>query len=226
MKVSEIMVKTVFTVSENTPIKEVSRLIFGLGIGGIPVIKDQKLVGIITEKEILSKMYPTMEDLIEDYVHARDFEQMEKNLKEILESPASNIMNRKVTSIGPDTPIMQAQSMMLINKFSRVPVVDRNGKLLGIVSQGDIFRHLIKEEIPALEKENYANFIAKNYDLMVNWAKRYQYEFPALFSLFKKEKVQSIIDLGVWTGEYTIELARKTGFKILGLDRNPIMVNI
>jgi len=226
MKVSELMEKSVITVTEETPIKEVGRIIFNLGISGIPVVRGKKLIGIVTEKDLLSHMFPSMQELAEDYIHARDFSEMEKNLKDLLQLPVKKIMNKNVTSIPQGTPIMEAQSLMLINKFSRITVVDKEEKLVGIVSQGDIFRHLIRDEIPQLEKEKYADFIARYYDKMVNWKTRFNSEFPTLISLFKKEEVSSVIDLGVWTGEYTIGLAKASKLKLIGLDHNESMIKI
>lgn len=226
MKVSDVMQRSIISVSEDTSIAEVGRLIFNIGVAGIPVVKGRKLVGIVTEQDILSRMYPTMQEVVEDYTHSRDFEQMEKNLTSLLYSPVKKIMVKTVTSIGSDTPIMHAQSIMLINKFSRLPVVDKENNLIGIISQGDIFRQLIRNEVPRLEKERYADFIATHYDLMVNWEKRFKYELPALFYLFKQEKVEKVLDLGAWTGEYTIALAKEGMKYVLGADHNTIMYKI
>lgn len=78
MKVADIMQRSLTCVSGETPLKDVARMIFSLGISGVPVVKGNKLLGIVTEQDILSKMYPSLQELAEDYVHARDFESMEK----------------------------------------------------------------------------------------------------------------------------------------------------
>lgn len=226
MKVSSIMQKSIITITENTPFKEAARLIFSLGMSGIPVVKGKKLVGIITEEDILFRMHPTTKDLIEDYAHARNFEEMEKNLVHLLETSVGEVMNREVKTGRPDTPLMQAQSMMLLNKFSKLPIVNNKNELIGIISQGDIFREILKNEIPKIEREQYAGFIGRHYDLMVNWDKRFGYEFPILFHEFKKENIESVLDLGIWTGEYTIGLAKNGVERILGLDHNEIMIKM
>lgn len=225
MKVANIMRKSVVTVNEETPLTEVGLLIFSLGLSGIPVVRDRKLVGIITEKDILSKFHPSVVEYMEDPVNAGNFEQMEKNLRNFLSVPAKKIMSTNPTTITADTPLVKAQALMATNHISRLPIVDNENNLIGIVSQGDIFRELVKNEIPQIEKERYAGFIAGHYDLMVNWTKRLAEEFPVLFNLFKREKAKSILDIGVWTGEYTVNLARK-GIKILGLDNHEIMIQM
>src|SRR5579859_5511018 len=112
MKVSDVMHTALTSVSEDTPVKEVLRLMFTLGISGLPVLRDKKLVGIVTEQDILSRLFPSMRELMEDYVHASDFESMEKNLNSYLDTPVVKLMNRKVTTISASAPLMRAQSMM------------------------------------------------------------------------------------------------------------------
>lgn len=226
MKVSDVMQTSIVTVSEDTPLREVERLIFSLGIAGVPVVKAKKLIGIVTEQDILSRLYPTVQDIIEDYTHARNFDEMENNVSKLFYTPVKEIMNKRVTTVSPSTPLMKAHSLMLTRQFSRLPIVDENKNLIGIISQGDIFRHILKSQIPHLEQERYAGFIAQQYDLMVNWERRFEFEYPALYRLFSKEKAYKILDIGVWTGEYTVRLAKKGDFTICGLDHNKIMIEI
>lgn len=227
MKVADVMQKHLLSVSEDTPVREVSRMIFSLGIAGVPVVKEGKLVGIVTEHDILSKLYPTIQELDEDYIHARDFESMEKNLKGILYEPVKKIMNKAVASLVPSASLLEAQSLMLRKKIGRVPITDEKGTLLGIISQGDIFRYLLRQEMPIIQKERYADFIARYYDDMVKWEPRFAHELPTLLSLFKKYHVASVLDVGVWTGEYTIRLLNQGHFdKIIGLDHNAIMIKM
>ncbi len=225
MKVADVMRRSIVTVSEDTPLKEIGRLIFSLGLAGLPVVRGKKLVGIVTEKDILGKFHPSVIEYMEDPVNAGDFNKMEKNLRTHLNVPAKELMSKSPTTISSDTSLVEAQSIMAMNHISRLPIIDKEGNLAGIISQGDIFRELLKNEIPQLEKERYAGFIARNYDLMVNWQKRFNEEFPVLLPLFKKNKVKSVLDVGTWTGEYTIGLAKK-GPYVLGLDNHQIMIEM
>lgn len=153
MKIADIMQTIIATTTENASLKEVGKDIFSLGISAIPVVKGSKLVGIVTQQDILYKIFPSMAELTEDYIHLRDFEQMEKRFREVLDVPVSKIMHRHITTVLKETPIMNAQSLMLVNGFSHLPVVDEKNKLLGMVSQGDIFRRLIKGQMPKLRKK-------------------------------------------------------------------------
>jgi len=147
MTIASIMQKSVLSVTEKTSIHEVANIIFTKHISGLPVLKGKKLVGIVTEEDILSHLYPTIQDLIEDYAHMHDFDWMEENFHELLSFPVSKIMIKSVKTVTPETHIMKAQAMMLSHSYSRLPVVDKKGHLLGIVSQGDVFRYLLKKEL-------------------------------------------------------------------------------
>jgi CBS domain-containing protein/SAM-dependent methyltransferase len=226
MKVSDAMHRNVITVTEDVSLEEAGRLIFTLGIAGIPVVKGKKLIGVITEQIILSRMHPTLQDLIEDYIHAKDFDSMAKSIHSVLDISVGEAMETKVATIAPDAPIMLAQSEMQMNKFSRLPVVNDKHELMGVISQGDIFRAILKDEMPQLERERYAGFISKYYDQMINWGERFDKEFPALFKLFENKNVKKILEIGTWTGEYAIGLAKKSNYSILGLDSTSVMVKI
>lgn len=147
MTIASIMQKSVLSITEKTSIYEAAKIIFTKHISGLPILRGKKLVGIITEEDILSHVYPTIEDLIEDYAHMHDFDWMEENFHELLSYPVSKIMVKNVKTVTPETHIMKAQGTMLSNDFSRLPVVDKKGHLLGIVSQGDVFRYLLKKEL-------------------------------------------------------------------------------
>lgn len=226
MKVSDVMHRSVITVTEDMPLKEAGRLIFALGIAGVPVVKGKRLIGVITEQLILSRMHPTIQDLVDDYIHATDFDTMAKSIHDVLDVSVGDAMETQVMTISPDVPIMLAHSEMQMNKFSRLPVVNEKHELVGVVSQGDIFRAILKDEIPQAERERYAGFLSKYYDQMVDWSKLFDAEFPTLFELFETKNVNKILDVSTWTGEYAIGLAKKSSYSILGLDSNPVMVKM
>ena len=86
MKASDIMQKKVAYVTPETSLQSASKIIFGKSHMGLPVVarKTKRLVGFITDQDILSQCFPTMNEYIEDTVHARNFLEMEKKLKEII----------------------------------------------------------------------------------------------------------------------------------------------
>lgn len=222
MKVADVMNKHVEYVTTDTSVIEVCRHIFGRGVNGLPVCKDKKVVGFITERDILSKLYPSIDEYIDDPFHASDFEEMEEKASEVLSLTAKDVMSTNPATVTSDTPVLQAQSLMFIHKVGRLPVIDKNGELIGIISKGDIFRAIVGKKLPFEEEEEFYDWLAKNYDSVVDWERRLTFEISDLVELFEKENVKNIIDVASGTGEHIIALA-KEGFNTAGFEASPLM---
>jgi len=217
------MSKTVEYVRADTSIKDVSHLIFVAGINGVPVCKNKKVIGFITEKDILAKFLPTLQEHIEDPIGTRDFQEMEKKVTEILTLKAKDIMSKKPTTVREDTPLLRAQSLMFAKEIGRLPVVDKKNNLIGMLSKGDIFRSVVGDKLPfSFSEEEYHDWISKYFDKMIDWKKRLDQEIPDLAALFKKEKSKKILDIGFGTAEHDIALAHK-GFQTTGIESSALM---
>lgn len=145
MKVSEVMQRKVDFLAPQMPLRKAVKIIFGKKHSGLPVVdpKTKKLIGFVTDQDILSKCFPSMKEYVEDVVHGRDFSAMEKKLKEILKLEVKDIMNKSVDYIHKDDPILKAESTMKVHDIARLPVVDDKRKLIGIITKREIFRALI-----------------------------------------------------------------------------------
>ncbi len=224
MKVADVMSKQVDYVKPTDKVERAVLLIFGRGINGVPVCEGRKLVGFITEQDILNKFFPSIHELIEDAVHEANFEVMEEKAITILSLPVSKIMSGEPTTVGPNTPILRAQSLMNVKQVGRLPVVDGRGRLLGIISKGDVFRSLIGERMLFVENEDYNDFLSRTYYSTVDWEDRLKKEIPDLIKLFEKHNVKTILDVGCGTGDYSIELAKR-GYIVAGTDRSKAMID-
>ncbi|OGL28706.1 MAG: hypothetical protein A3G97_03035 [Candidatus Rokubacteria bacterium RIFCSPLOWO2_12_FULL_69_21] len=139
MRASEIMTRPVFTVQVADPVRKAAGLIARHQVGGVPVLDSEgRLAGIVSEKDILRAIYPTYAELLDDPVGSRDFEEMESRYTDVSRLAVSEIMTANVITVRPETAILEAASLMIRRGIRRVPVVDRDGRLVGIVSQGDI----------------------------------------------------------------------------------------
>lgn len=217
------MSKQVDSISPNARVEKAALLIFGRNINGIPVCVGRKIVGMVSEKDILAKFLPTYEEYMEDIVHSSNFEEKEQETSAILSLPVENIMSKSITSVHPNMPLIKAYSLMTVKNVGRLPVVDDNGNLVGIIAKGDIFRTLIGDKLLFTENEDYTDFLSKTYYATVDWNDRLKHEIPDLMSLFQKNNVKTIIDIGCGTGDHSIELAKK-GYTVVGVDRSQEMI--
>ena len=111
MKVSQIM-KKAYVIDSTLSLKEAAKIMSHKKIGGLLVINKDKIVGIITEGDIISSM-------------------SESNAQ------VSTAMTKRVLSVSPDAEVDEVAKLMCENKIKRIPVID-NGKLLGLVKITDI----------------------------------------------------------------------------------------
>lgn len=222
MKVADIMSPQVDFVTAKTKVKDVARIIFGRGVNGVPVVKGTKVIGFITEGDIISKLYPTMTEYAEDPIHESDFEEMERKVPHIFSLTADAIMSKNPTLVTPDIKVLHAQSLMAIKNIARIPVVDDERNLLGMITKGDIFRAVVGDNLPLTNDQEYHDWQANHYDLLINWQKRLGNEIPDLSALFKRKGANDILDIGFGTGEHDFALA-KAGFNIVGVESSELM---
>ena len=145
MQVKEIMTASPKTVTPDTPIKDVATMMLIERISGAPVVDEENnIVGIISEKDILMHMFPTLDELMNE--SRPDFEEMENNYQSTMTLTVEDLMSSNVATVTSDMPCLKAASMMWLRKFRRIPVAD-NGKLVGIISIGDVHRAIFKSSV-------------------------------------------------------------------------------
>ena len=142
MRIHEVMSTGVVTGTPTETVREVVVKMLSRHCGAVPIVSaNRELLGIVTLRDVMLPMYPNYGDYIHDAVHSRDFLEMEQNYPEVLGKKAEEIMVRNPLTVSPETPILEAASYMGLKNFRRLPVAD-HGKLVGMVSIGDIHRGL------------------------------------------------------------------------------------
>lgn len=142
MRIHDVMTMGVVTAKTTDMVRDVVVKMLSRHCGAIPIVNgSHELLGIVTLRDVMLPMYPNYGDYIHDSVHSRDFLEMEQNYPEVLGKKAEEIMVRNPLTVSPDTPILEAASYMGLKNFRRIPVVEQ-GKLVGMVSIGDIHRGL------------------------------------------------------------------------------------
>jgi CBS domain-containing protein len=153
MKVTDVMTTDVVTCKPSDPIDSIVKLMSSKDISGIPVVEGDKVVGIVTEGDIMrllvvpepsrSLWLPSpLEVLLEIPVkELLQLRRLQESVKDVGEKTVGSIMHRDVLSISPDDDIENAAAAMVKHKVNRL-VVLKNGKLAGIVTRDDIIHGL------------------------------------------------------------------------------------
>ncbi len=131
MKVYDVMNKEVKTVKRDTTAREVYEIMKEGGFRHMPVVDGDKLVGIISDRDLRLVMSVADSDSSELSV-----DDIPKDIK------VSKVMTDDPAILVPDTDLRQAVSLMTRHKIGALPVVEC-GKLVGIVTQIDLMKLLI-----------------------------------------------------------------------------------
>ncbi|MBF0265892.1 MAG: CBS domain-containing protein [Gammaproteobacteria bacterium] len=146
MLVKDAMCTTVKTCSETDSIKEIATIMCFNKISGLPVVnEDNEIIGVVSEKDVLSSMFPDMQGVM-DAGGQVDFEKMESDYSDVLHKKVGEIMTRAVASVTQEMPILRAASMMWLKKIRRIPVTDGK-KLVGIISMGDVHKAIFQNAL-------------------------------------------------------------------------------
>ena len=147
MLVSDIMTKTPRTVSPDTKLQEVASIMCLYRIPALPVVdEDGKLVGNISEMDLLKNLLPTMEDIMAGEA-AMEIDRMRTNYSDSVEIHVSEMMNKDPVSVSPDQHVLKATAKMTSHRFRRIPVVTDDGKLVGVMSLGDVHKAIFHSHV-------------------------------------------------------------------------------
>ncbi len=146
MQVKEIMTASPRTVTPETGLLDVVSLMCLYRYSGLPVMEGEKMVGFIAEKDVLHKLFPTLEDMMAEGLGSVDFEGMMGKYKEVVNLKVKELMTPSVITVSPQDHILKAATTMVRHKFRRIPVADA-GRLVGMLSLGDIHKAVFQTNI-------------------------------------------------------------------------------
>lgn len=152
MKIREIMKKDVISVRPQDNAREVLLRLFKMQISGLPVVDDSgKLVGMFTEKSVLSYMLPSYVEKVGKFIYEENPKVIKKKFVELGDMKVEQLMRREVVTTKEGVTLCEVAKDMLTRKARRVPVVDASSKVVGIVCRGDILKALAGEAGLAIE---------------------------------------------------------------------------
>lgn len=139
VKVRDWMTKNVITTRRNTSISSAHQIMRENNIRRLPVVENDKLVGLITIGDVreASPSDATTLSIWElNYLWAQ--------------LVVEKVMTENVYTVTPDAPVLDVAELMLEHKVSGIPVVDEDNKLVGVLTESDIFRMLVRSRVPKI----------------------------------------------------------------------------
>ncbi len=145
----EIMTRAPSTVQEDDSVKNVGKILLQTGHHSIPVVSASgHLIGMIGERDLIDANrevhLPTMLAILDGLIPLGGMHEYEEELRKVTAVTAGQLATTKVVTAGPDENTDAVAEKLLRKEVHALPVVDTDGKLLGIITRSDILQHLLK----------------------------------------------------------------------------------
>jgi CBS domain-containing protein len=144
MKIFDVMTKDVMTVTPEATLRQVAEVLSGFGISGLPVVEDGRVVGVVSEADVLAKergdapRRSSLFGLLLDDGAGLTAKLEARTAAEAMTSPA--------VTISPERPLAEAAARMLDEGVNRLPVLQEDGTLVGIVTRADLVRAFVRSD--------------------------------------------------------------------------------
>jgi CBS domain-containing protein len=115
--------REVATIGAEAKLSEAVRVLGDRRIGALPVVEDEQIVGIISERDVIYSL--------------------KDHGAEVLDWPISRVMSSPAITVDPSTEVLSALALITQKRVRHLPVVS-GGRLIGIVSIGDLVKHRIE----------------------------------------------------------------------------------
>ncbi|PSO87512.1 MAG: phosphoribulokinase [Cyanobacteria bacterium QS_5_48_63] len=148
--VADVMTSNPIVVQPQTPIKEAIQLLAERRISGLPVVDGEgKLVGVITESDLMWQETgvdpPPYIILLDSVIYLQNPARYEKEIHKALGQTVEEVMSEKTITVEPDRALKEAARLMHEKEIRRLPVVDEQGQVIGILTRGDIVQAMVTE---------------------------------------------------------------------------------
>jgi CBS domain-containing protein len=142
MKARDHMTRDVISVGRASNIAEIASLLKKHGISGVPVVDAEgHLLGVVTHEELINIFLPHYLSMFDELAFLDDLGVIEaQTLAEIEPSLflAEDVMVSDPVTVKPDASIMKAAALLVNKKLVFLPVVDEDGKVVGVLNRGDV----------------------------------------------------------------------------------------
>lgn len=129
VRVRDVMTKNPIVVSRATSVLNARERLLKESITVLPVVEDGRIVGLTTESDIAS--------YLESFRRRVDSKHLSSKIQQLA---VDDVMKRDVPAVGVDTLVSEAARIMLERHMKGVPVTDKDGRLVGIVTKTDLAR--------------------------------------------------------------------------------------
>lgn len=149
--VADVMTANPISVTPEANLEVAIQLLAEHHIGGLPVIDaGGALVGVLSESDLMWQAtgmdVPAYIMLLDSVIYLKSPKKYNEELHKALGQSVQDVMTAKVITIRPDKTVREAAHLMHDKRIRRLPVVDDQGQVVGILTRGDIVREMASGE--------------------------------------------------------------------------------
>lgn len=144
MRVKDVMRTDFVTVSPSMSWQEAAALLLAHHVAAAPVVEDDKIVGILSEKDLFRGLFPRYEEWIKTPHGFHDLEAAEPDTADMEGKTVRDVMSKKVITTDQDAPVFRIGALMVTSGIHHVPVL-AGVKLIGLVNRGTIYRAIMQK---------------------------------------------------------------------------------
>ncbi|MEA3507503.1 MAG: CBS domain-containing protein [Synergistota bacterium] len=143
MRIGEMMDRDLTAVGKNTSVADVVDILSRHRVSGLPVVdEDGRIIGFISEKDIVRAALPGYFDLLQDPSFLPDYGQFQSRLFKISRDSVEKHMVSDVVYFDEEDSDFQVAMVLMQKNLKRAPVI-RNGIFVGVVSRADLLDHIL-----------------------------------------------------------------------------------
>ncbi|MCG8539602.1 MAG: CBS domain-containing protein [Clostridia bacterium] len=147
MKAKDIMTRNVIFVKEEDKVEDLVKILLDNRISGVPVVDDgHRVVGIVSEGDLIypekSLHLPAFIPVLDGIVFLESFKKLEKEIKKMTAYQVKDVMIKEVIKVKEDMEVEEVVNVLINKNINRVPVVNEEDKLVGIITRSNILRHI------------------------------------------------------------------------------------
>ncbi len=138
---STVMKESVITVNPENTLSEALEVLARHRISGLPVVdRDLRVVGVLSKTDIIAGVLKDADESVDELVAGMVYRFLRGKIDptQLDEVLVEQVMTRRVYKARPNTPLREIAELMVKHEINRVPIVDQEGLLVGIVTRSDL----------------------------------------------------------------------------------------
>lgn len=149
IKAKDIMTHDVITVTPETEVTVIAKLLLDKYFNGVPVVDERgNLLGIVCQSDLIAEQkklpIPSVFTILDTFIPIYPPGKTTKEVQKITAIKASQTMTRDLVTVGPETGLDEIASIMVNKSIHTIPVVEGN-RLVGIIGKRDILKTLVPD---------------------------------------------------------------------------------